>query len=67
MIWKLTVTFYSDKDHAPIWIQVGIPEKLAHAIQGQKLDHLAARLEMEPGFSTIDIPLLKAGGDNIKL
>lgn len=66
MIWRLTVTFYSDKTHAPIVVQVGIPEELARALQSQKLTSLGAKLEMAPNYAS-DIPLLGAKGDGIKL
>lgn len=62
MIYKLTITLHSDKDHYPIVLQIGIKEPLAKLIMGQPLTTITARIEQAPGFIS-NIPLLDAKGE----
>jgi len=63
MIYRLTFTMHTDKDHYPVVVQVAIGEELAKVIQGQRLTNITAKIEKSPGYVS-HTPLLSAKGEH---
>ncbi len=66
MTYRMTLTFESDKDHAPIIIQIALFEEVALKLMAQRLVRIDARIEQQPAYIS-NIPILgaKEGGETI--